>query len=93
MENSIRNKSKIYQQQFEMKEPFYHNEIVDIYDLITKSSSEAMITSIRGDIYRVKYTGSDQEETIRTDDSKIILRQCILFLQKFIKNSPSIKFS
>lgn len=78
MENSIRNKSKLHQQQSEMKEPFYHNEIVDVYDLMFKSSSEAMITSIRGDIYRVKYTDSDQEETIRSDDSKIILKQCII---------------
>lgn len=77
MENSIRNKSKIYeQQQIEMKEPFYHNEIVDVYDLIDKTSSEAMITSLRGDIYRIKYTDSDQEETVRSHDSKIILKQC-----------------
>ncbi len=76
MENSVRNKKNLVNQNEINTEPFYHNEIVDVYDFSNKTSSEGMITSIRGDIYRVKYTDNNEEETIR-DDEKLILRQCI----------------
>jgi len=77
MENCLKiNNNNKYQQE-DFFEPFYHNEIVDIYDFRDKISSEGVITSIRGDIYRVKYVDRDEEETIINEDIKII-KQCIL---------------
>ena len=73
MENTFYDNKKLNHSQHE---PFYHNEMVDVYDLVNKISSEAIITSIRGNIFIVKYTANGQEEIIRNED-KIIIKQCI----------------
>jgi hypothetical protein len=57
---------------------FYHNEIVDVYDLEKKISSEAIIISIRGDLYVIKDSHTNEEEVIR-DKNKLLIRQCKLY--------------
>jgi len=60
---------------------FYHNEIVDVFDFEKKISSEAIITSIRGNVYAIKDTSTNEEEIIR-HNNKILISQC----KKRIKN-------
>lgn len=76
MENCKRNKSSAVMERHQ-NEPFYHNEIVDVFDIHNKTASEAIIISIRGNIHIIKYTKTNEEEVIRNDD-KIILKQCKL---------------
>lgn len=57
-------------------EHFYHNETVDVFDSERRISSEAIITSIRGDIFVIKYSNTNEEEVIR-HNRKILISQCI----------------
>jgi hypothetical protein len=54
---------------------FYHNEIVDVYDQEKKISSEAIIVSIRGDIFVIRDLYTNEEEVIR-NNNKLLIQQC-----------------
>ena len=54
---------------------FYFNETVDVFDLDKGISSEAIITSIRGDIFIIKNALTNEEEIIR-NKNKLLIHQC-----------------
>jgi hypothetical protein len=56
-------------------EPFYFDEKVDVVNEKLGTVEEGTISSIRGNIYVVRYTKSGDEDNINLYDGRI-LKQC-----------------
>jgi hypothetical protein len=56
-------------------EPFYYDEKVDVVNEKAGTVLEASIVSIRGNIYVVRYTNTQEEDNININEGRII-KQC-----------------
>jgi hypothetical protein len=71
-------------------ERFYYNEKVDVINPDTGTVQDAQIVSSRGQVFRVKYTNSNQEQNIDLDE-KLILKQCKFNINKLGKPGRNFK--
>ncbi len=69
------NTAKEYCQDTILEEPFYYNERVDVIKPKNGKVVDAQIISIRGPIFVVRYTDTNEDENIYKADNRI-LKQC-----------------
>ncbi len=65
----------IYEKRVLEEEPFYYNEKVDVVKSREQKVLDAQIISMRGRVLVVRYTETNEEETLHLDDH-LVLKQC-----------------
>lgn len=67
---------------YNLDEPFYYNERVDVINPKDNKVLDAQIVSIRGNILVVRYTNTNEEENLHLDDN-LILKQCNILILNY----------